>query len=57
MARRNLTRDQAFAILRYATQNSNRTLQDVAAEVADTGADLEVDTPVESGGAGAPRGQ
>ncbi len=57
MARRNLTRDQAFDILRHATQNSNRTLQDVAAEVADSGADPEVDTAVDSGGAGAARGQ
>jgi ANTAR domain/GAF domain len=55
MARRQLTRDQAFDVLRYVTQNSSRTLQDVAAEVADNGADLDVDRRVDSGGAGAPR--
>ena len=56
MARRNLTQDQAFDVLRYATQNSDRTLQDVAAEVADTGADPDVESPVEpAGAAAAPR--
>ena len=51
MARRNLTRDQALDVLRYATQRSDRTLQDVAAEVADTGAEPDVESPVEPAGA------
>lgn len=32
-----LTRDEAFAVLRVASQGTNRKLSDVAAEVADTG--------------------
>ena len=37
MARHQLTRDQAFDVLRVASQRSNRKLVDVALEVADTG--------------------
>lgn len=37
MQRHRLTRDQAFDVLRVASQDSNRKLVDVAAEVADTG--------------------
>jgi ANTAR domain/GAF domain len=37
MAHRGLTREQAFDVLRYVTQNSDRNLEDVAAEVAETG--------------------
>jgi transcriptional regulator with GAF, ATPase, and Fis domain len=37
MATNKLTRGQAFDLLRIASQNSNRKLVDVAAEVADTG--------------------
>ena len=39
MARHRLTRDQAFDVLRHASQNSGRKLADVAAVVAETGAD------------------
>ncbi len=38
MAYRKLTREDAFNVLRVASQNSNRKLRDLAAEVADTGA-------------------
>ncbi len=38
MAHRKLTRDEAFNVLRVASQHSNRKLRDVATEVADTGA-------------------
>jgi hypothetical protein len=38
MTRHRITRDQAFGLLRLASQNSNRKLSDVAAEVAETGA-------------------
>ncbi len=37
MAHRKITRDDAFTLLRVASQNSNRKLHDLAAEVADTG--------------------
>lgn len=37
MQRHHLTRDQAFDVLRVASQDSNRKLVDVAADVADTG--------------------
>ena len=37
MQRHQLTRDQAFDVLRVASQDSNRKLVDIAAEVADTG--------------------
>ena len=37
MQRHRLTRDQAFDVLRVASQDSNRKLVDIAAEVADTG--------------------
>ena len=37
MARHQLTRDQAFDVLRVASQRSNRKLVDIAVEVADTG--------------------
>lgn len=37
MARHRVTRDQAFGLLRMASQNSNRKLHDVALQVADTG--------------------
>ena len=39
MAHHHLTRDQAFDILRLASQRTNRKLCDIAREVADTGAD------------------
>jgi hypothetical protein len=38
MARHRITREQAFGLLRMASQNSNRKLHDVALQVADTGA-------------------
>ena len=38
MARHGLTREQAFDVLRHASQNSNRKLAHVAGEVAETGA-------------------
>lgn len=38
MAKHNLTRAQSFDLLRMASQDSNRKLADIAAEVADTGA-------------------
>jgi len=38
MARHRVTREQAFGLLRMASQNSNRKLHDVALQVADTGA-------------------
>jgi hypothetical protein len=41
MHRHRLTRDQAFAVLRVASQDSNRKLAEVASEVADTG-NLEI---------------
>lgn len=37
MAQHKITRDQAFGLLRLASQNSNRKLADIAMEVADTG--------------------
>lgn len=37
MQQHRLTRDQAFDVLRVASQDSNRKLVDIAAEVADTG--------------------
>ena len=37
MTRNNLTREQAFALLRMASQDLNRKVSDIAAEVADTG--------------------
>lgn len=37
MQRHQLDRDQAFAVLRVASQDSNRKLADIAREVADTG--------------------
>lgn len=37
MARHNVTRDQAFGLLRVASQDSNRRLSELAVEVADTG--------------------
>ncbi len=38
MATYKVTRDQAFDLLRVASQNSNRKLADIATEVIDTGA-------------------
>jgi hypothetical protein len=37
MARYHLTRQQAFDVLRVASQNTNRKLVDIATEVGDTG--------------------
>ena len=37
MAKHNITRDQAFGLLRVASQDSNRRLAELAVEVADTG--------------------
>jgi AmiR/NasT family two-component response regulator len=37
MARRLVTRDQAYDLLRRASQHSQRKLADIAAEVADIG--------------------
>jgi hypothetical protein len=37
MTRHHVTRDQAFDLLRMASQNSNRKLRDVAVDVAETG--------------------
>ena len=37
MQRHNLTREQAFDVLRVASQDSNRKLSAVASDVADTG--------------------
>jgi hypothetical protein len=39
MARHHLTREQAFDILRLASQRTNRKVSDIAREVADTGSD------------------
>ncbi|GAB3690364.1 GAF and ANTAR domain-containing protein [Angustibacter aerolatus] len=44
MARHTLTRDQAFDLLKLASQHTNRKLRDVATEVADTGT-LELPAP------------
>ncbi|GAA2745099.1 GAF and ANTAR domain-containing protein [Terrabacter aerolatus] len=38
MARHHVTRDQAFGLLRMASQNANRKLHEVALQVSDTGA-------------------
>jgi hypothetical protein len=38
MTRYGLTRDQAFDLLRIASQHRNRKLSDIATEVAETGA-------------------
>jgi AmiR/NasT family two-component response regulator len=38
MARHQVTDDQAFDLLRIASQNSNRKLADIARDVCDTGA-------------------
>lgn len=37
MAKGGVTREQAFGLLRVASQHSNRKLRDIAAQVADTG--------------------
>lgn len=37
MSTHKITRDEAFGLLRVASQNSNRKLRDVAVEVAETG--------------------
>ncbi len=37
MARRHVTRDEAFAMLRRSSQDSNRKVTEVAADVVDTG--------------------
>jgi AmiR/NasT family two-component response regulator len=37
MGRGNLTRGEAFTLLRSASQHLNRKLRDIAAEVVDTG--------------------
>jgi hypothetical protein len=37
MARRQVTRDEAFAMLRRSSQDSNRKVTEVAADVVDTG--------------------
>jgi AmiR/NasT family two-component response regulator len=37
VAQHKLTRDQAFDLLRIASQNTNRKLHDVALDVIDTG--------------------
>ena len=42
MSQRRFTREEAFDVLRVASQNSNRKLADIAVEVADTGA-LSID--------------
>ena len=47
MARHQLTRDQAFDVLRHASQNSHRPLRDVAAEVVETGTGPGVTAPTE----------
>ncbi len=44
MSRHMVTRDQAFDLLRIASQNSNRKMAEIAADVADTGA-LDLPTP------------
>ena len=49
MAQHKITREQAFGLLRLASQNSNRKLADIAAEVADTG--------VLAGGPGPPQAE
>lgn len=47
MATYKITRDQAFSLLRVASQNSNRKLHDVACDVADTGTlDVSLVAPV-----------
>lgn len=46
MSRHHVTRDQAFDLLRIASQNSNRKLRDVAVDVAETG---ELPLPARSG--------
>lgn len=51
MARDHLTRDQAFDVLWHASQNSNRKLRDLAAEVVDTGLDPRASSPSGSSGA------
>jgi AmiR/NasT family two-component response regulator len=38
MNQHQFTRQQAFDVLRVASQNTNRKLADIAVEVADTGA-------------------
>jgi glucose-6-phosphate-specific signal transduction histidine kinase len=45
MERERLTPDQAFDILRRASQHLNRKLRDVAQELVDTGERPETDTP------------
>lgn len=45
MGAHKVTRDQAFDLLRIASQNTNRPLRDLAADVADTGT-LDVDVDV-----------
>jgi len=55
MHRHHLDREQAFAVLRVASQDSNRKLADVASEVADTGI-LEIRRwPAASAGEPTPR--
>ena len=49
MTRHHVTRDQAFDLLRMASQNSNRKLRDVAVDVAETG---ELPLPTRPGGRG-----
>jgi ANTAR domain/GAF domain len=47
MATYKITREQAFSLLRVVSQNSNRKLHDVAADVAETGTlDLSLVAPV-----------
>lgn len=46
MARHGLTRQQAFDVLRVASQDSNRKIADIAVEVGDTGlAPIDLDHP------------
>ncbi len=49
MARGRLTREEAFAVLRRASQHLNRKLRDVATEVVDTGQLPEPPTPPTTG--------
>lgn len=52
MARHLVTSDQAFEILRHASQDLNRKLRDIAAEVEATGEVPDTDSAAPSAGAG-----
>lgn len=58
MARHQVTRDQAFGLLRMASQNANRKLYDVALAVVDTGAlpSIARPRPTSAGSAGSAAG-